>query len=76
MIGAYADLRARKKWLLAVSTGGCVMATAALAAVGPGDVALAAIAIVASNFFFMVGVGLVAAQSVAQRLHAHDRRVE
>jgi UMF1 family MFS transporter len=61
MIGAYADLRARKKWLLAVSTGGCVAATAALAAVGPGDVALAAIAIVASNFFFMVGVGLVAA---------------
>ncbi len=61
MIGAYADLRARKKWLLAVSTGGCVAGTAALAAVGPGDVALAAIAIVASNFFFMVGVGLVAA---------------
>jgi MFS transporter, UMF1 family len=61
IIGAYADLRARKKWLLAVSTGGCVAATAALAAVGPGDVALAAIAIVASNFFFMVGVGLVAA---------------
>jgi UMF1 family MFS transporter len=61
IIGAYADLRARKKWLLAVSTGGCVAATAALAAVGPGDVALAAVAIVASNFFFMVGVGLVAA---------------
>ena len=61
IIGAYADLRARKKWLLAVSTGGCVAATAALAAVGPGDVALAAIAIVASNFFFMLGVGLVAA---------------
>jgi len=61
MLGAYADLRARKKWLLAVSTGGCVAATAALAAVGPGDIALAAIAIVASNFFFMVGVGLVAA---------------
>jgi UMF1 family MFS transporter len=61
LIGAYADLRARKKWLLALSTGGCVVATAALAAVGPGDVALAAVAIVASNFFFMVGVALVAA---------------
>ena len=61
MIGAYADLRARKKWLLAISTGGCVAGTAALAAVGPGDVALAAVAITVSNFFFMVGVGLVAA---------------
>jgi UMF1 family MFS transporter len=61
MLGAYADLRARKKWLLAVSTGGCVAGTAALAAVGPGDVALAAISITVSNFFFMVGVGLVAA---------------
>jgi len=61
MLGAYADLRARKKWLLAISTGGCVAATAALAAVGPGDVALASVAIIASNFFFMVGVGIVAA---------------
>jgi UMF1 family MFS transporter len=61
MIGAYADLRARKKWLLAISTAGCIVGTAALAAVGPGDVALAALAIVVSNFFFMVGVALVAA---------------
>jgi len=61
LIGAYADLRARKKWLLTLSTIGCVAATAALAAVGPGDVALATGSIVLSNFFFMVGVGLVAA---------------
>jgi UMF1 family MFS transporter len=61
MIGAYADLRARKKWLLALSTGGCVVATTALAWVGPGDVALTTAAIIVSNFFFMVGVGLVAA---------------
>jgi len=61
VIGAYADLRARKKWLLALSTVGCVLATAALAAVGPGDVALAAVAIVLSNFFFMTGVALIAA---------------
>lgn len=61
MIGAYADLRARKKWLLAISTAGCIVGTAALAAVGPGDVVLAALAIVVSNFFFMVGVALVAA---------------
>jgi UMF1 family MFS transporter len=61
LIGAYADLRARKKWLLGLSTVGCVLSTAALATVGPGDVALAAVAITASNFFFMVGVALIAA---------------
>jgi UMF1 family MFS transporter len=61
LIGAYADLRARKKWLLALSTAGCLAGTIALAAVGPGDVALAVGAVVVSNFFFMVGVALVAA---------------
>jgi UMF1 family MFS transporter len=61
LIGAYADLRARKKRLLGVSTAGCVLGTAALAAVGPGDVWLAALAIIASNFFFMAGVALIAA---------------
>lgn len=61
MIGAYADLRARKKWLLAISTGGCVLGTAALALVGPGDLVLAALALITSNFFFMVGVALIAA---------------
>lgn len=61
LIGAYADLRARKKWLLAWSTAGCVLATAALATVGAGQLAFAAAAIVASNFFFMVGVALIAA---------------
>jgi UMF1 family MFS transporter len=61
LIGAYADLRARKKRLLGLSTVGCVLGTAALAAVGPGDVWLAALAIIASNFFFMAGVALIAA---------------
>jgi UMF1 family MFS transporter len=61
MIGAYADLRARKRWLLSLSTFGCVATTGALALAGPGDIALSAAAIVASNFFFMVGVALVAA---------------
>lgn len=61
LIGAYADLRARKKRLLAVSTAGCVLATAALAAVGPGEVWLAALAIIASNFFFMAGMTLIGA---------------
>ena len=37
-IGALADLRAAKKRYLALSTIGCVAATAALALAGPGDV--------------------------------------
>lgn len=61
LIGAYADLRARKKRLLLLSTVGCVLTTAALAFAGRGDVMLAASAVIASNFFFMIGVGLIAA---------------
>ncbi|MGH6624630.1 MAG: MFS transporter, partial [Burkholderiaceae bacterium] len=61
LIGAYADLRARKKWLLGISTLGCVFATATLALAGRGDLGLAVVAIIVSNFFFMIGVALVAA---------------
>jgi UMF1 family MFS transporter len=61
LIGAYADLRARKKWLLVWSTAGCVVTTAALALAGRGDVALASAATIASNFFYTVGVALIAA---------------
>lgn len=61
LIGAYADLRARKKRLLVWSTVGCVATTAALALAGRGDVWLASAALIASNFFFMVGVALIAA---------------
>lgn len=61
VLGAYADLRARKKWLLAISTTGCVLGTALLALAGAGQVALAAAALIVSNFFFMIGVGLIAA---------------
>jgi UMF1 family MFS transporter len=61
IIGAYADLRARKQWLLRLSTIGCVASTAALALAGRGDVAIAVVAIVISNFFFQVGVSLIGA---------------
>lgn len=61
LIGAYADLHARKKHLLLLSTVGCVAGTAALALAGEGDVLIAGAAIVVSNYFFMIGVGLVAA---------------
>jgi UMF1 family MFS transporter len=60
-LGAYADLRAAKKRLLAFSTAGCVLATAALSFVGAGDVALAVVLIVLSNLFFAYGECLAAA---------------
>ena len=60
-IGALADLRAAKKRYLAVSTIGCVAATAALALVGPGDVWLAMVLIVLSNMFYSYGESLCAA---------------
>lgn len=61
VLGAYADLRARKKRLLVWSTVGCVATTAALALADRGDVWLAAAALIASNFFFMVGTALISA---------------
>ena len=60
-IGAYADLRAAKKPLLALSTLGCVLSTAALAGCGPGDVAWAVVAVVLSNVFYTYGESLIAA---------------
>ena len=60
-IGALADLRAAKKRYLAISTIGCVTATAALALVGPGDVWLAMVLIVLSNMFYSYGESLCAA---------------
>jgi len=61
VIGAYADLRANKKRLLLGSTVGCVLFTAALALAGPGDLLVAIVAVVLSNFFFSTGCDLVAA---------------
>jgi len=60
-IGAYADLRAAKKRLLAWFTGACVVSTAALALAGPGSVALAIALIVISNTFYSYGESLTAA---------------
>ncbi len=61
VMGAYADVHARKQWLLRISTVGCVLATAALALAGRGDVAIAVVAVIVSNFFFQVGVSLIGA---------------
>ena len=60
-IGAYADLRAAKKRLLAWFTAGCVLSTAALALAQPGSVALAIVLIVISNTFYSYGESLTAA---------------
>jgi UMF1 family MFS transporter len=60
-IGAYADLRAAKRRLLMLSTAGCVVTTAALAAAGPGDVAWAVVAVMLSNVFYTYGESLIAA---------------
>lgn len=60
-LGAYADLRAAKKRLLAFTTAGCVLSTLGLAAVGQGDVTLAVVAIVLSNTCYAYGESLIAA---------------
>jgi len=60
-LGAYADLRAAKKRLLAFTTAGCVLSTSALFFVGAGDVALAIVLIVVSNLFYAYGECLTAA---------------
>ena len=61
LVGAWADMHAAKKRLLAATTAACVIFTASLAAVGPGDIALAAVLVALSNFFFGTGENLVAA---------------
>jgi UMF1 family MFS transporter len=61
IIGAYADVHAVKKKLLAITTTGCVLGTALLSLVGPGDLALAFALIVLSNVFFGTGENIAAA---------------
>ncbi len=60
-LGAYADLRAAKKKLLMLVTGGCVLSTAALSLAQPGSVALAMLLIIVSNTFYSYGESLTAA---------------
>jgi UMF1 family MFS transporter len=61
IVGAYADAHAAKKKLLLVTTTGCVLGTALLSFVGPGDLVLAFALIVFSNVFFSTGENLAAA---------------
>ncbi|HWN40268.1 MAG TPA: MFS transporter, partial [Gammaproteobacteria bacterium] len=61
IIGAYADAHAAKKKLLLITTSGCVLGTALLSLVGPGDLELAFALIVLSNVFFGTGENIAAA---------------
>lgn len=60
-LGAYADAYAAKKSLLLLTTIGCVVFTAMLSLVGPGDLWLAVVLIILTNFFFGCGENLIAA---------------
>jgi UMF1 family MFS transporter len=60
-MGEWADRHAAKKKLLMAVTAACVLSTAALAWVGPGQVLLALILIVISNTFYSYGESLTAA---------------
>lgn len=61
VVGAIADYSAAKKRFLVWTTGLCVVATSALALVGPGDILLASLLIIVSNTFYAAGENLIAA---------------
>lgn len=61
LLGAMADFSGRKKTGLMVMGVGCALATAALALVGPGDIALAFWVYALANVFFMGGENFLAA---------------
>lgn len=61
LIGAYADLHAVKKKLLAITTLGCVLFTALLSFAQPDTLWLTIVCVIVSNFFFGSGENLIAA---------------
>ncbi|MGZ8096529.1 MAG: MFS transporter [Methylosarcina sp.] len=61
VIGAIADYRASKKRFLLISSIGCIVTTAMLAMVGPGDIALGMTLVTLSVIMFAYGENLVAA---------------
>ncbi len=61
LIGAWADVHGAKKRVLFLSTIGCVLGTAALSLAGPGDLWIAVVALVVSNFFYGTGENITAA---------------
>ena len=61
LLGAWADLRARKRELLVATTAVCVAGTAALAGCGPGELGLAIALVILTNVAFSAGENLIAA---------------
>lgn len=61
VIGAIADARAGKKRFLLISTLGCIVSTALLVLVGPGDVLPAMLLVTVSAIMFASGENLIAA---------------
>lgn len=61
VIGAIADHRAFKKRFLALTTAGCVIATALLGLVDAGDVVLGMTLVAVATFMFSSGENLIAA---------------
>ena len=59
-LGAWADRHAAKKRLLMLVTLACVLSTAALALVGPGQVALGLVLLIVSNTFYSYGESMTA----------------
>ncbi len=61
VLGAIADFSAAKKHFLVWTTSLCIVATAMLAMVGPGQIWLGALLIIISNTFYAAGENLIAA---------------
>ena len=61
VVGAIADFSGAKKRFLVVTTLGCVLFTALLSFVGPGDVTLAIVLVILATFMFASGENLIAA---------------
>lgn len=61
LIGAIADHRACKKFFLLISSVGCILSTALLALVGPGDIWLGMVLVTLSAIMFASGENLIAA---------------
>ncbi len=61
VVGAIADDRACKKRFLLFSSVGCIVSTAMLAMVGPGDVILGMVLVTLSAIMFAFGENLIAA---------------
>ena len=61
VLGAIVDYSGTKKRFLVVTTLGCVLFTALLSFVGPGDITLAIILVILATFMFASGENLISA---------------